>query len=359
MAKTKLIVKPTFKTPEEKQEYIELQMKEMNKKYGMDVIHTGDEEKSIGKIPFGIPELDDLMGGGLAKGRFTVFWGASKSGKSSAAYYITSNAQKLGLKVYYIALEPFDKERAELFGVDLSPECKNKIIIGHFPIAEQSLDSITDFARKELIDVIILDSIHSLSPKREQEEKSGEKKSLEKENMALLAMKLSTWFKIVNDPIQRSKVAILLIGQTRTDIGGFIALEKLTGGNALHHYGRLIAHFRRGKGSDAPTKKEKITKIIMNEDDEEEIKTVTEERVIGFNCVIKLDKVQIQGAKPEGSEINIPYYFESGFDKPKDKEAVTAIEAIKLCEEIKEKVTETINEITKPKKQRGRPKGIK
>jgi len=359
MAKTKLIIKPTFKTAEEKQEYLELQMKEMNKKYGMDVIHCGDEEKSIEKISTGIPELDDLLGGGIARGRFTVFWGSSKSGKSSSAYYLTATSQRAGLKVYYIALEPFDKERAELFGVDLSPECKNKIIIGKFPIAEQSLDSITDFARKELVDVIILDSIHSLSPKREQEEKSGEKKSLEKENMALLASKLSQWFRTANDPIQRSKVAVLLIGQTRTNIGGFVALDQLSGGNSLLHYSRLIAHFRRGKGSDAPTKKEKITKIIMNEDDEEITHTVTEERIVGFNCVIKLDKVQIQGAKQELSEINLPYFFASGFDKPKEKEVVTVTEAIKLYEEVKEKATEAINKITKPKKQRGRPKGIK
>lgn len=705
MAKTKLIVKPTFKTPEEKQAYIELQMKEMNKKYGMDVIHVGDEEKSIEKIPTGIKELDELLGGGIARGRFTVFWGSSKSGKSTSAYYLTANAQKLGLKVYYIALEPFDKERAELFGVDLSPECKNKILIGKFPIAEQSLDSITDFARKELVDVIVLDSIHcydketmiltnigwkyfyeltgeelvlslnrdlnnadyypikniiksqyrgklvlyegkhtnfcstlnnkflygspsykykfsgwniaeiqkiredkkynyhllkknfnwvgqeltdiilegkkrsdkpdivtfklpidiwlqflgwfisegslaykkpsnrtkkdyyvvnihqsrkspflneienifkqlpfkysiykfkdevtytihnvilgrylakiagknaenkkipeyirsasirqikllldayikgdgyicwngntgattkskqlaldlkelylkigvyvslivtniekqrkwivdhwsnvggvfyniktysnnnmthliknknikeidyndyvydvevnspthliylmrkgtsywgsnSLSPKREQEEKSGEKKSLEKENMALLAAKLSQWFRTANDPIQRSKVAVLLIGQTRTNIGGFVALDQLSGGNSLLHYSRLIAHFRRGKGSDAPTKKEKITKIIMNEDDEEETKTVTEERIIGFNCVIKLDKVQIQGAKPELSEINIPYLFNSGFSIIQKEDTTPIKEEINLTE----------------KKKRGRPK---
>ncbi len=359
MAKTKLIIKPTFKTPEEKRDYLEQQLKSYNTKYGMDVAHTVDKEKKLERIPTGIAELDEKLGGGIPRGRFTVAWGEEKSGKTTTAYKLAATAQNLGLTVYFIALEPFDVERANLMGIDLDPNRLNKVIVAGFPKAEQCLDTITDLVRKELVDVVILDSIHSLSPKREQEEKSGEFKSLEKENMAILASRLSTWFKIVNDPVKRSKVAILLIGQTRTDIGGFIALEKLTGGSALKHYSKLRIHYRKGQNANAPKIKQKVIKIVMDEEDNEITKTVTEEKMIGFECVMKLEKVQVSGCAPEMTVFSLPYYFESGFDKPKEKEVVTVTEAIKLCEEVKEKAIEAINEITKTKKQRGRPKGKK
>jgi hypothetical protein len=108
------------------------------------------------------------------------------------------------------------------------------------------------------------------------------------------------------DPIKRSNIAVMLIGQTRMSIG-FISFEHLSGGNALLHNSRMTMRMRRGAADDAPKK------ISYIEDGEKKKKV---EETIGFNCVCKLDKVQVTGSKPEGSVTAVPYYYESGFELP-------------------------------------------
>jgi len=290
-----------MKKKEKKEEKISKQillkksLLEINKKYGIDTVHFASSEKEWEKISFGIPKVDEILGGGIARGRFSVIWGSPGSGKSTMAHYLTAQAQREGKTVYYIALEPFDSVRAEQFGVDLS-----KLIIGRFPIAEQSLDSIIKLTKEKLVDLIILDSVHSLSPKSEQEDKKGEK-SLESDSMALLARKLSQFFRMAGDSVFRANTAVLLIGQTRTSIG-FIAIEQLTGGSALKHNSVLTLHARRGQKVDAP----KATKEVNG-------KKVVE--IIGFNMVLTIQKTQTPGTKPELTKIHLPYYFESGFEK--------------------------------------------
>lgn len=279
-------------------------MRETNKKLKKDVLHFGSDEKEIEKLSTDVEPLDKIIGG-FPRGRFTVLWGAEKTGKSSIALKFTAKCQKQGLIVYYIALEPFDKQRAKMFGVDL-----DKLIFGQFPIAEQSLNSIIEFSEKGLVDVIILDSIHSLSPKQEMEEKSGQRKSTEADTMALLARKLSQFFRMAGDGVKRNNVAVLLIGQTRTSIG-FISLETLTGGHALKHYSKLILHIRRGQSADSPREKEE--KTVIDEEGEKKKKKV--DKIIGFDCAIKIDKTQVSGTEPELTEIHFPYYFKSGFIK--------------------------------------------
>ena len=81
--------------------------------------------------------------------------------------------------------------------------------------------------------------------------------------------------------------------------------------------------------------------VISRKDKDEEEKT--KHRIIGFDTVIKIDKTQVSGTKPELKDIHIPYYFESGFNLPD-----------KIKQEIKTENKE-IEEQIQPKK-RGRPK---
>ncbi len=310
MAKKKKEI-TTWKTEKERQQILNQTLREINKKFGMDGIHYAKDEKEIVKLPFGIPKLDEILGGGIVYGGFTTLWGTAGSGKTSLAYYLTAQAQKQNKIVYYIALEPFDKERAQLFGVDLE-----KLIIGQFPKAEEALNTIIELSRKKLVDVIILDSLSALSPIAEQEEKSGKERGLENEEMATVARKLSKFFRIAIDPIKRANIAVLLIGQTRMNVG-FIAFETLSGGNALKHYSKLILHIKKGQKSDAPVRK--IKKTIIDEEGFEKKKIVTQ--VIGFDVSIEIDKTQVSGTMPELTKIHLPFYFESGFTKKEQSNA--------------------------------------
>ena len=291
---------------EERRAKLKKSAQELNKKFGLGSIKTGDQLKDWDRASFGVPEFDKIVGGGIPYGNFTTIWGGAGAGKSTLACLLASQAQKEGKIVYYIALEQFDPQRASQLGINM-----DELMVGQFEKAEQSLDSIIKFSKEGLVDVIILDSIHSLSCSGEQADKKGDK-SVEADTMALLARKLSQFFRMATDPVKKGNVAVLLIGQTRTSIG-FIAMDQLTGGNALKHYCKLIVHCRRGKKSDAPVVPHKEY-FKDEETGKERFKTVKD--VSGFDCVLKIDKAQITGVSREGTSIHIPYYFESAFELP-------------------------------------------
>lgn len=299
---TKPVQKQVFATKEERLAALRAKGNALNKKLGIEVVTVASDLAPVRRAAFGIPELDAILGGGIPHGSFTTLWGGPGSGKTSSAFKLTAQAQREGKIVLWIPLEPLDAVRAEKFGVNLE-----ELQIAQAPQAEQVLDIIVDYTRDKLVDVIVLDSIHSLAPKGMQENSKGEK-SLADETMAILARKLSEFFKIATDPIKRSETAVLLIGQTRMKVG-FITIEALTGGNALHHGSRLIIRQRRGASDEAP---------YINKKNESTQKT--EKVIIGFPTVYKLEKVQVSGCKPEQTVLTLPYYYETGFDLPQDVE---------------------------------------
>jgi RecA/RadA recombinase len=316
---TKPIQKQEFKTKEERLAALRVKANATNKSLGLQGMTRASDLLPWKRASFGVKELDDFTGGGLIHGAFVTVWGGPGCGKTTLAYKTVAQAQKEGKICYWIALEPLDVIRAQQFGVNL-----DELQVGQFPQAEQCLDTIIDLARSKLVDVIILDSIHSMSPKDEQENKGGVK-SIADNTMGLLARKLSIFFPQAADPIKRAEIAVMLIGQTRMNIG-FISFEKLSGGNALLHNSRLTIRERRGATDDAPKR------VTYEETGELDVKGNQKkkkvESVIGFPAVFKLDKVQVSGSKPELSVLSIPYYFESGYDLPqfiKDEEA--AVEA--------------------------------
>ena len=297
---TKPVVKQEFANKAERLAALRSKVAGTNKALGIKGVQLASSLAPKDRASFGVKELDEMTGGGLVHGAFVTVWGGPGSGKTTLAYKTAAQAQKEGKIVYWIALENFDAERAAQFGVKL-----DELMVGQFPQAEMCLDTIIAYAREKLVDVIILDSIHSMSPKAEQENSKGEKSTADN-SMGLLARKLSQFFPMAIDPIKRSNIAVMLIGQTRMSIG-FISFEHLSGGNALLHNSRMTMRMRRGAADDAPKK------ISYIEDGEKKKKV---EETIGFNCVCKLDKVQVTGSKPEGSITAVPYYYESGFELP-------------------------------------------
>jgi len=331
MAKKEEIKKEYPQTKEEKLARLKTLARSQNKKAGESVITFGSDLVETERIKLNIPEVDDLLGGGFPLGRTVVLWGNKGSGKTTLALEIVKRCQQEGKVVYYIALEKLDKERAESIGVNL-----DELIVGEFPQAEKCLDSVIEYARERVVDVIVLDSIHSLSPEAEQMDKNGKEKSMSDDTMALLARKLSQFFRIANHPLAKGNITLLLIGQTRTSLG-YIALDTLSGGNALKHYSKLILHIRPGQGKNAPKE--------HREDENGDGETIQ----TGFECVIKIDKTQISGTKTELTETRLPFYFQGGFFKKEDSQ----IEK----ENVETNDTE-VSEESANKKTRGRPKKI-
>jgi hypothetical protein len=178
--------------------------------------------------------------------------------------------------------------------------------------AEEAMDSIKKMAVDKVADLVVVDSIQAMSPKGEQETKKGKKKSIENDEMALLARKLGKFFRVTSADVFNAKMAVYLIGQVRQNLGGFFAFADLSGGNALKHWMSICTFSRKGQKADAPTKKEK--KEIIAPDGTKHKKTVT--TVLGFDCVLKMVKSHISDSVREGEDIHLPFYFETGFKEP-------------------------------------------
>jgi recombination protein RecA len=280
-------------------------LNEVNREAKSTILKFANEEEVPDRIPFGIPPLDEMTGGGIAHKRFSILWGPKSAGKTTLCYKAIAEAQKKGKLCAFIDLErTFDPVWATKMGVQLD----NLVLGNQFQSAEEAMDFFIKLVKNKVIDFIVLDSIQALSPKGEQETKKGVEKSLEDDTMALLARKLSQFFRISSGRVYSGNVAILLVGQARTNLGGFIAFDQLSGGNALAHWSTMTMALRRGPKKDDPIE----AQTIEEEQEDGTIKKKRKEVAIGFNSVIKLEKRKIASAV-EGTEISLPFYFADGF----------------------------------------------
>jgi len=237
-------------------------------------------------------------------------WGSKAAGKTSGCYDLIAHAQELGLMCELFDFEQsFDPVWAKTFGVD--PEF---LAIAKFGTAEEGLDNVIDVCNAGLVDLIVIDSIQGMCPKGEIETKKGVEKSLEDDTMALLPRKLSKFFPKAAPSVNSSNCAVVLIGQTRMDLGSFVVLEQLSGGRALEHWSSLTMNCRRGKKDNAPSIKVD-TGVKDKKTGKNKIKTVP----IGFEMVAKINKSKV-GAD-EGKEARLPFYYGSGFVKPEEEES--------------------------------------
>ena len=283
-------------TPEEKKKRLKQRIALINKKAGKEVISMATSAESRDKIPFTSPELNEITGGGIPRGTFSVIWGPKSAGKTSACLDLIAQAQQRGeLCVLYVYERSYDPEWAKTFGVD--PEA---LVIAKFKDAEAGLDNVIDICKENLVDLIIIDSVQGLCPRGEYESKAGKEKSLEDDTMGLVPRRLSKFFKKAAPFVDDSDCAVVMVGQTRMNLGSFIVLESLTGGKALQHWSSMTVHCRRGQKKNAPNKK------VLNEATEKN-QTVP----IGFECVARVDKSKV--GPEEGNEARFPFYFGSGF----------------------------------------------
>lgn len=275
---------------------------DLTKHFGHSIIHMASEEPERERIPSGIPELDRLIGG-FPSGAFSVVWGNKGSTKTTTILNVIAQAQKRGKTCLYLDLETsFDNSWADKCGID-----RSKLLIGHFDTAEQALDTAIKLSKEKVVDVIILDSVQSLSPEGEQETKQGEEKSIGDDTMALLARRLSAFFRMDASGNYKGNITFILIGQSRMNLSGYVKLEQLSGGKALAHWATLIIKAYRASKADAPQYKFSVG---------DKKKSFP----IGFELCYRLEKKKISGTAPEESEVRTNFYHEFGFTKPTDEQ---------------------------------------
>ena len=185
-----------------------------------------------GRIPFDIPSLDQLTGGGIPKKRFTLIYGPTNVGKSYLASQIVVNAQKQGAIAAWIDTElSWDSDWMAQCGVDTSA-----IAVMQPTNGEEALNTIRELMDRG-VDVIVLDSIAGLVPTAVAEEEFSYNP------MAWQA-------RFVNQSLPKLLAhlhhgsAFIAINQVRASLGP-VALDNMPGGLAQGFFAHFLMQVRR------------------------------------------------------------------------------------------------------------------
>ncbi|MDW8027976.1 MAG: recombinase RecA [Armatimonadota bacterium] len=231
-----------IKKDDERQKLLEATIAQIEKKHGKGAIMKLTElppRLQVDVIPTGAIELDIALGiGGIPRGRVTEIFGQEGSGKTTLAYHIIAEAQKLGGVAVYIDTEhALDPEYAKNVGIDLE-----RLLLSQPDTGEQALEIADAFVRSGVVDVIVIDSVAALVPKAELEGEMGES------HVGLQARLMSQALRKLVGSIQKSRTAAIFINQVRQRIGITYGNPETTpGGLALKFYATVRLRLNRGE----------------------------------------------------------------------------------------------------------------
>lgn len=194
----------------------------MKAKTDQSAITTLDKKQDESFISSGIPELDEIMGGGFYRGRICEISGAAGVGKTHLVTKFMATLSK-DYKVLFVDAEfSLNKVRA----VELGAVPKN---IGY--IADSRLEQVAELIMRAVgdFDVIILDSIASLTPMTIDNQEVGESA-----NIGLYARLIKQFVMKLRPKLGKSKTAFIAINQMRKPLGMYAVVE-LPGGMAWSH----------------------------------------------------------------------------------------------------------------------------
>jgi len=145
--------------------------KTLDEMLGKGLLMRGDDESLvIQRIPFGLPDLDEVVGGGIPRKRITILTGEYSAGKSFLVQLLIKSAMDKGLQAAYLDTErSYDPIWWHTVGLDT-----NKLLISQPATGEDATDVAVALAEAGL-DVIAIDSLAGMVP-REMAEESADKK---------------------------------------------------------------------------------------------------------------------------------------------------------------------------------------
>ena len=223
----------------EKMKALQLAMDKIGKDYGKGAImRMGDTEViDVAVIPTGSVGLNIAMGvGGYPRGRVVEIYGPESSGKTTLAIHAIAEAQKAGgIAAFIDAEHAFDRYYAEKLGVNT-----DDLLISQPDDGEQALEITDQLIRSAAIDIIVIDSVAALTPRKEIEGDMGDS------SMGLQARLMSQALRKLTANISKTNTTCIFINQLREKIGVMFGNpETTTGGNALKFYSSVRLDIRR------------------------------------------------------------------------------------------------------------------
>ena len=227
-------------TPQqEKLKALQAAMSKIEKDFGKgSIMRMGDEQiENVDVIPTGSIGLNAALGvGGYPKGRIIEIYGPESSGKTTLAIHAIAEAQKAGgIAAFIDAEHAFDRFYAQKLGVDV-----DNLLISQPDNGEQALEIADQLIRSAAIDIIVIDSVAALTPKKEIEGDMGDSA------VGLHARLMSQALRKVTSTISKTNTTCIFINQLREKIGVMFGNpETTTGGNALKFYASVRLDIRR------------------------------------------------------------------------------------------------------------------
>jgi len=259
-------------------EQLAIIIKKAQKKFGKHALYTlGSEDVEIPRWSSGLPELDEIIGGGIPKGRIIEISGNESAGKTTLAYHLCAQVR---MSNFFDAENTFDKNRAKLFG-----NKKGRLIVSRLDWAEQYFEMMFNMVDAG-IPLIVIDSIPALVQRSQFEETNMEKSGRVGGISGYLSQKVFT----LQNHMSKSGTTAIFINQVRDKMGSVIMFGDKTdtpGGHAFKHCCSLrIKVGRRGWIEGKRGKK--------------------------IGQLIKLKIIKSKVSAPQG-ECEIPFLFDRGF----------------------------------------------
>ena len=239
MAKKEEMKEGTLNPNEGKLKALQAAMAKIEKDFGKgSIMKLGDEQiENIEVIPTGSIALDNALGvGGYPKGRIIEIYGPESSGKTTLAIHAIAEAQKAGgIAAFIDAEHAFDRFYAAKLGVDV-----DNLWISQPDNGEQALQIADQLISSSAIDILVIDSVAALTPKKEIEGDMGDNVE------GLQARLMSQALRKLTSTISKTNTTCIFINQLRDKIGiMFGNPETTTGGNALKFYASVRLDIRK------------------------------------------------------------------------------------------------------------------
>ena len=214
-------------------------MSKIEKDFGKgSIMKLGDEHiEKVEVIPTGSISLNAALGvGGYPKGRIIEIYGPESSGKTTLAIHAIAEAQKAGgIAAFIDAEHAFDRFYAANLGVDI-----DNLLISQPDNGEQALEIADQLIRSAAVDIVVVDSVAALTPKKEIEGDMGDNV------VGLQARLMSQALRKLTSTVSKTNTTCIFINQLREKIGVMFGNpETTTGGNALKFYASVRLDIRR------------------------------------------------------------------------------------------------------------------
>lgn len=217
-----------------------------------------ERPRNVETITTGSITLDSILGGGMARGRIIEMYGPEASGKTSIALTAIGNVQKAGGTAAFIDLEhALDPKYARKLGVDV-----DNLAVAQPGPAEVALDLMTELVESGVVDIVVLDSVGAMSPRKELEG------SAEDNSMAAVARLMSQYLRTIIAKASKTQTTVIFINQLREKVGFVLGSPEITmGGKALKFFASQRIDIRRrekiAEGGDTIGHRVKL-KIVKN-----------------------------------------------------------------------------------------------